>query len=321
MRNIMKKAYMLVPVIIVSWNLQTMHADSTMTKTRSWGYIYHASKLPEDYLAKAIQKFNVICISGFKLNDSGNMVIESSRMMKAVAPVALKHRVTLYPMISFQSAAQGRRILNSPGLRAAAIRAIAVLARDSGFTGVHLDFEYLPPADAPRLAEFLSALRRSFSGKISMAVFPPVEFPEKWSRFHDLKLIAPLVDEIVIMCYDLHGAHTGPGPVTDVRWAEKNIRYALRYIKAETIWLGVPAYGYRWCNGKAQALSARQGVKLAGTYSHVRDASGTIHFSYMDSGSSCDVYISDKRTRSLLNNLSSRYGLAGTAVWRLGFDD
>lgn len=289
-------------------------------KISSWGYIYHASKLSDAYLALTVPGFDVICVSGFRLDDTGRVRIESSGMIDKVRRIIGARRTALYPMVSFQSAAQGRRMLASGRLIAAAAGNIAAMARENGFTGVHLDFEYLPPEDAPKLAKLLAALRKSFPGTITMAVFPPVGFPVKWSGFHDLKLIAPLLDGIVIMCYDLHGAHTGPGPVTDVKWAEANIQYALRYLDAGKIWLGMPAYGYRWCGKHALVLSAREGMKIAGT-SYERDPSGTVHFTRTYSGMNCVVYISDRHTRSLLKKLSLRYGLAGTAVWRLGLED
>lgn len=299
----------------------TLSAYSTLKKNASWGYIYHASPLTGEYLARAVPRFDVICVSGFTIDGAGNVRSESSRMIKTITAIAALHHVTLYPMVSFQSAAQGRRILGSRRLISASARNIAAMARDGGYPGVHLDFEHLPPEDAPRLAEFLTALRKAYKGKITMAVFPPVEFPEKWNRFHDLTLIAPHVDEIVIMCYDLHGAHTGPGPVTDVRWAERNIQFALRYIDAGKLWLGIPAYGYRWCGGTARALSSREGMMIARRHSFVRDPSGTVQFTYADSGTRCSAYISDTHTRLLLQQLSLRHGLAGTAMWRLGFED
>ena len=169
-----------------------------------------------------------------------------------------------------------------------------------GFPGIHLDFEYLPPEYSKQLGLFLDDLNKEYSGTITMAVFPKIGIPEKWSGFHDLAVISPRVDEVVLMCYDLHGSHTGPGPVTDVKWAEKNIKYALSLIEPGRLWLGIPAYGYRWCGKKATALSSRHGVKKAEQHNARRDPSGTLFYK---SGNSCITYISDSHTRSLLTGL------------------
>lgn len=296
-------------------------ADRHAPRNGSWGYVYHASKLSGKYLARTIPRFSVICVSGFTLDAAGRVRIAQADIIHAVRRITAGRGITLYPMVTFRSAAAGRRLLGSVRLSAAAAGSIADLVSRNGYAGVHLDFEYLPPEDAPLLARFLKMLRKSLKGKITMAVFPPVGFPEKWSGFHDLKIIAPLVDEIVIMCYDLHGVHTGPGPVTDTGWAEKNIEYALRLMKPARIWLGIPAYGYRWCGSTAQAISSKQGARIAQQYSSMRDRSGTLHLRWIDAGTRCEAFISDRHTRLHLQQLSTRHGLAGIALWRLGFED
>jgi spore germination protein YaaH len=318
METIKIKFLMLLYIMILFCHDESL---SEGKKTASWGYLLHTSSMTTAQLDETIGRFDVICITGFKLTDAGTMRIESSRLLKTIASLAKKHHITIYPLISFQSTAQGHRILNSEAFRKKSAKSISEMARINGFTGIHLDFEYLPPEDAPRLGEFLVDLRREFSGKITMAVFPALEFPEKWSRFHDLKLMSPLLDEAVIMCYDFHGTHTGPGPVTDIGWAEKNIRQALKFIKADRLWLGVPAYGYQWCNGRVRALSAREGTRLSTKYAYKRDSSGTLHLEYQISDTPCSAYISDKHTHLLLKNLAASYGLAGTALWRISFED
>jgi spore germination protein YaaH len=301
--------------------LFTNNTGAEETKPGRWGYLLHSSALTDNYLEAVIPLYTVICMTGFKIGETGGIVIESAGMMNKIKSIASRHRITMYPLVSFRSASQGHRILSSRMLREQTAVKLSDFARSSGFKGIHLDFEYLPPEDAGKLGEFLNTLRKAYSGTISIAVFPSIGFPEKWSRFHDLDIISSRVDEIVLMCYDYHGSHTGPGPVTDIRWAEQNIKRALEHMKPSRIWLGIPAYGYRWCNGRAAPLSARQGARLAEKHSPVRDPSGNLRFSYSDAGHSCTVYISDKQTRSLLQKLSAEHGLAGTALWRIGFDD
>ena len=290
-------------------------------RTYSWGYILHSSNLTDNYLKTVIPAYSVISITGFRLAADGSLTIDPAALIKRTIALAKKHSVKLYPLISFGSPDGGRRLLNLKSARARAIRGIARLTEEHNFAGIHLDFEYLPPEDSNRLGEFLSELRAlPFSGSITVAVFPPVEFPEKWSRFHDLSLIAAYADEVVLMGYDLHGTHTGPGPVTDPEWVEKNIRAVLKHIRPEKLWLGIPAYGYRWCGGRAAALSAKQAVRLARSYKSSRDDRSQ-NLSYAMPAQHCYVYASDRRTRETLTRLAGNYGLAGTALWRLGFED
>ncbi len=155
-----------------------------------------------------------------------------------------------------------------------------------------------------------------------MAVFPQIEFPKERAGFHDLAVIGPHLDEIVLMCYDLHRQGTTPGPVTDIEWSERNIAHALKLLSPRQIWLGVPAYGYSWdASGKASALSARSGVKEATRCSAARHSSGTLYYECAGAKGLRRAWIADRHTRLLMERLAARYGLRGTALWRLGFEE
>jgi spore germination protein len=292
-------------------------------KPGAWAYVLHTAPLSKDYLEAAILRHSVIAITGFKLTADGTLRTETTLLMKQVIDMTGRHRISLYPVISFSSPYAGHRLLNSRQARVRAAQSISIVAEERGFSGIHLDFEYLPPEDAPRLAELLSGVRASHvKGKISMAVFPPKGFPQKWSRFHDLEIISPYLDEIVLMCYDLHAGHTGPGPVTDPLWAQQNIKAVIKRVTPDRLWLGIPAYGYRWCGAdRPVAVSAKQAVRLAQSYTVKRDSSRNLYFLYKRSGVTCSVYASDRETRKYLIRLAEKFGLAGTAIWRLGLED
>lgn len=286
-----------------------------------WGYLVHTSTPRAEYLEKALAGYAVVSPTGFRLGYPGTITRENPRLIKSLKALSHRHGFALYPLVSFRSTAQGRMILASEESRDRAALAIADLAQKEDFPGVHLDFEYLPPEDSDKLALFLSRLRAHYEGKITMALFPQVEFPEKWSRFHDLGKIGHLLDKAVIMCYDYHGPGGRPGPVTDVSWAEKNIRHALGFMKPEQVWLGIPAYGYLWCGGRARVVSAKRGALIAEARGATRDPSGTLRALFRQGDATCHLYLSDRITRIRLADLARRYRLAGTALWRIGFDD
>ncbi len=292
---------------------------------RRWGYYvvdsFHG-KSGRDYLESAIKTLNVLSVTGFKLDKDGHLHNSRPELQKAISALAKMNWTEILPLVTFKSSSEGRALLSSPESRKRAVAELAALV-GSDYAGAHLDFEYLSPDDAPKLAVFLRELRSALGGKkLTMAVFPPVDFPEKWSGFHDLKLIAPLMDEVVVMCYDYHRPGAAPGPVTDLKWAERNIAQVLKNLRPEQVWMGVPAYGYDWPKGgKAKVVSAREGVKLAAQHNAVRDVSGTLHFQYTIHGESHEVYLSDLETRKRMEDLARSYGLKGVALWRLGFEE
>lgn len=212
--------------------------------------------------------------------------------------LAKKSGVQVFPLVTFTSSSDGRKVLASVNFRKRAIAEVAALVRNADYGGVHLDLEYLPPEDTPKLADFLRELRPELNGKLlSMAVFPPVDFPEKWSGFHRLSLIGPLLDEIVLMTYDYHRPGTPPGPVVDLRWVERNISEVLKSMQPDKVWLGTPAYGYEWsADGKTKVISARDGVRLAKDHNAVRHESGTLHFHLSGEDGMREVYVADAET-------------------------
>ncbi len=289
-----------------------------------WGYLLEGRvslKEGDAELRERLAGYEVICHTGYML-DRGGRLVRTPKDRDALKSM-LRQTTAYVPMISLRSASEGRVMLASPGARALAARDLAVLLEGEKFKALHLDFEYLPPEDAPRLADFLKTLRATCRGaRLSMAVFPQVEFPKERSGFHDLAIIGPFLDEIVLMCYDLHGPGTRPGPVTDIGWSERNIAHALRYLSPRQVWLGVPAYGYRWdASGKAIAVSAHSGVKEAGRCGGARHGSGTLYYECAGERDIRRAWIADRHTRALMEELAVRYGLRGTALWRLGFED
>lgn len=285
-----------------------------------WGYVVSTSDFTDAQVEKYLSGYNSLCVTGYRLTEKGGIVKNESALTRKIKSSVKNTGVALYPLVSFNSVKTGKLILSDPALSAAAVKALVSLADDAAFAGVHLDFEYLPPAYAARLAVFLSAVKpRMKNKKLTMALFPQIVFPTDWAGFHDYEKIAPYIDAAVIMCYDLNRTSTRPGPVTSIDWSDKNITAALKYIPGEKIYLGIPAYGYYWpAVQKPHAVSAARASRMSSMGRFSRDDSGCARIDMADGGV---IYYSDVFTREQLTSLAARRGLKGTAVWRLGFEE
>ena len=298
------------------------YGETARDNRGKWGYIHHKANLDAGYIESIIDSYEVIAITGFTIAGPRKISHDANALYRTVLSAAQKHGTMLYPLISFSSPAAGHNILENGNSRKELADTIVSFAGERGWSGVHLDFEYLPPGDALALSMLLKELKRRSQGlKLTMAVFPQAGFPEKYAGFHDPALLSPHVDEIVLMAYDLHRPGTAPGPVTNLAWAEKNILALLAYYGNDRIWLGVPAYGYSWHGKSAEAVSAKYGEVLAGKFGSRRDASGCLHIRYNAGNKSREAYISDRYMRSQMSGLAARYRLRGTALWRLGFEE
>ncbi len=290
-------------------------------KSPKWGYILSSSDTGN--FEKQIGKYTVISLTGFRITRKGILKYRFTRQMRRIKEISGKAGAYIFPLISFHSVEAGKKVLNSEKLTEISTRNILKLLDRYGFKGIHIDFEYLPPEYSSSFGKFLHLLKmRMGNRQLTAALFPQVDFPIELSGFHKLSVLSPHLDQVVIMCYDLHSSRTGPGPVTGDEWAEKNIKYFARFFPGEKIWLGIPGYGYRWTNGRnGRALSARSASAIARSRMHKRHSSGTMDIHYRKSGKEIWINYSDKKTRSLLTRLAEKYGLRGTALWRLGLED
>jgi spore germination protein YaaH len=275
-------------------------------------------------IINAIPHYNVISATGYSLDKNGNLKrFIRNDIEKAIVETAKKHRVSVYLLISARSPEHGEVMLSRSEYVKRAVGELSALMSSENIDGINIDFEYIKPAYKNKLAEFIITLKKAINNKkITMAVFPQTEFPEKYSEFHDLAVIGRHLDEIVLMCYDYHRPGTEAGPVVDIGWAERNIIKALSNVNPDKIWLGVPAYGYRWTDGGVvTAISARNGKKIADKYRATRHKSGTLYWEYISRNERYRVYLSDRVTREKLVSLAVKYHLKGTALWRIGFEE
>lgn len=297
--------------------------DST---TRKWGYIHVRTlnkQLTSSHLKSLIPNFHTISIIGYKLDKTGKLHLPDTNILQCLFSIAKENRVAILPLISFASTNEGRILLKSSKAQNRAISELINISYKKYTNGIHMDFEYLPPKDVYSLSDFLKKLHtRLHDKRLTMAIFPQVNFPNKWADFHNLNIIGEYLDEIVIMCSDYHRPGTSPGPIIDIKWAERNIIHALRFLQPNQIWLGVPIYGYIWSDQSiTRVISSRKGVLESQKHRGIRHLSGSVFYQYTKDEKLYQVYFADAGTRKLTERLAIKYNLQGLAFWRLGFEE
>ena len=310
---------------------------------KRWAYLYHALPLKGDYrrrLENVLGSYDIVSLTGYKLERRGNLKKSDNRKIYSFLQ---SRNILLLPLISFQSAGQGRALLRSSEARKRARKSLLALLKQGelnqkNYAGVHLDFEYLSPADNKYYALFLrefkadfiklnrlrlnGALRTNRPFLLTAAIFPQVDFPSKLAGFHNLATLAPFLDEITLMCYDYHRPGGPAGPVTDVAWCKKNIQAVTKFIAPRKIWLGVPAYGYAWSPGvRTRVLSEVKDLPRARRQGAKRDSGGVLTFRFKRAGKTYQATLADSETRNRLRRLAREHKLRGTALWRLGFEN
>ncbi len=188
----------------------------------------------------------------------------------------------------------------------------------NGFDGLEIDYEAL--RKAPELWEpftvFCGRLyERANAEELGLRIILEPNAP-----FDELSF--PAGPDYVIMCYNLHGGHSDPGPKADYVFLEELMR-ASEYLPGKSVF-ALATGGYDWDeNGEASQLTLRAAYQLykerAKGYSLRDGQSGALVFRYTDEDEDIHtVYCADTRTLALWSQKLKNAGFDELCYWRLG---
>lgn len=126
--------------------------------------------------------------------------------------------------------------------------------------------------------------------------------------------------EYVVMFYNLHGPHSGPGPKANKDFIDKLLvrMSSLPGDKAAAFSMG----GSRWgSDGKKQWITEQEAMKLTTVHKVVpqRDpASQSLFFEYESDGVRYHVWFADINTLIFWSSLAEEKGVDRINIWRLG---
>lgn len=219
-------------------------------------------------------------------------------------------------------------VLANPALRTKAIANFEAYIKKYDLDGVNVDFEMVPAEDRDNLTAFMQELSARLKPQgyiVTMDVFPKQDENNDVAAAYDYAKLANHVDKIMIMTYDNHGTWSGPGPIADIRWVENNLKYALKFIPQNKLYLGLAAYGYDWSSKGPQSLDFKTIMELSARYGQAvqwDDASKSPYFSYTaDDGVAHTIWFENSQSLKHKLALITKYDIAGAAMWKLGEED
>ncbi len=168
---------------------------------------------------------------------------------------------------------------------------------------------------------------------LSMDVTVPKGSPN-WSLCFDRKALAEHVDYMMVMAYDQHSASSPKAGVNaGYDWVEKGILNTLEEVPAHKVVLGIPLYMRLWHYDKdakrffAKTLSMPNAEKLltekAGDETlrnRWLEKERITYVSYMENDVPYSFWHENKTSLEHKAGLIKKYGLAGVASWRYGFE-
>lgn len=207
------------------------------------------------------------------------------------------------------------RILSDEDTIQAHIEKLLSMAERLGCTGVEMDYENMKdPELLERYTVFIrllweAASARGMGVRILLEPGAPVEaiqFPEG--------------PEYVVMCYNLYGTHSGPGPKADRAFLKATVE---KFSCLPSVNYALANGGFDWGEDGAAAksltkLDAEALLAQYGCQPERDPDSFALHFSYDDSDGRHTVWYADEETllgwRRILENASA--GEVQTSLWR-----
>jgi spore germination protein len=219
-------------------------------------------------------------------------------------------------------------ILATPSLRAKAIDSLEAYIKKYKLDGINVDFEMVDAQDRDNLTTFMQELSARLKPQgyiISIDVFPKQDESNDVSIAYDYAQLAKYADKIILMTYDNHGTWSNAGPIADIDWVEKNLKYALKFIPKNKLYIGLAAYGYDWSSKGVESVEYKAITKLTQDFNSpaVWDTSSkSPHFDYTDSnGIKHQVWFENSESLKYKIDLVTKYDIAGAAMWKLGEED
>lgn len=275
-----------------------------------------------DSLKENWQSIDMVAPFWYTLQTDGEIRTRYGGYQYEVDSFARNRNIQVLPLIN--NSQENTLMLTDPEIRAKAVYNIVDLVQKYNFAGVNIDFELLPSWTRNSYTAFIKQLStelKKINKLTTISVFPKIDVPLELQGAYDYAALAPLVDRIVIMTYDKHWS-TGPaGPIAPINWVEENIQYALEYIPAEKIILGVANYGYDWTGGYGQDLSFKEALNLAnkkGAEIKWHDIYQTPYFYYWENERKHEVWFENSNSLAFKLDLVNKYNLKGIGIWRLG---
>lgn len=225
---------------------------------------------------------------------------------------AKRKKVRVIPTIMWSDAAAMHRILGNYETRVALEDEILAEVEKYDFDGIDIDFEGKWYETRDYFSTFLKGLQMRFPKKWVMCTIEsrtpltsrydgvPPEGAGKYAN--DYVAINKYCDRVRIMAYDQgsidvqlnKAANQAPYvPVADVRWVEKTVKEALKFIPKHKISIGVPTYGYEYTvtplseqgfrYERQWALNPRYAHDLVAEYGvrPQRNSAGELSFTYV----------------------------------------
>ncbi|MEP6673597.1 MAG: glycosyltransferase [Ferruginibacter sp.] len=293
-------------------------------------------------LEKYGDKLNVIFPEWFFIDTSNNIKLQTRIDSAGLSQMHLKNLRIMPMLTNFNSSKHDfdgaliHSILNDTFKQKNFIRQVIDTLTFYHFQGINVDFEDIRETSNKPLTLFQQNLYNTLHEK-GLIVTQDVE---AMNNNYDFEHLVDYNDYVVLMAYDqFSDIASGPGPISEQKWIENALDQAATKMESKKIILGLAGYGYDWTSwtedGETEKavtdityVQAMDNAKVSNSTIHFDDDNYNLHYRFTqksyDSSTPVikhDIWFADAATTFNIMRFADEYGLAGTALWRLGSED
>jgi spore germination protein len=286
-----------------------------------------------DSFSKAAVHLTYAAIVAYTFTEKGELKIE----LDDTAVLKRSKEQNVSPLLCIRNYENERfspkladNVLGTPSLRSQLAKAIAAAVKEKGYSGVSIDFEFIPPLRRKAFIVFLRNLKEAL-GEAILHVNVHSKTADIPSNpiigAYDYKEIGRIADITAVMTMD-YGYPTGPpNPISPVNWMEEVIRYAAGLIPPNKLQVAFPLYGYDWeipyqpsrLAKSRSVLSAQNKAVASGAVIQYDAVFRAPSYVYREKESQHLVWFEDIRSYMAKYELVDLYGLLGVTFWQLAF--
>lgn len=319
----------------VAFSTLSIYADAATRYTMSFLYAGTVSQ-QIGYVDNTQKSLDVASPSNFDLNDDGSLILNN--VSKTLVDSLHARNVKVVPFLSnhWDRAKGVNALKNKEKLSTDIANAIATYNLD----GVNVDIENVTHTERDAYTELVRLLRQKIPAnkEVSVSVAAnPYGWNNGWQGSYDYAALGKVSDHLMIMTYDEHYEGGDAGPVASNDFVENSIKYALQYVPASKIVLGIPFFGRVWSDSGFNG----QGIAISRVDEFQKNYNGKITYDKKSESPKLEFTVSKtdnnvkivnkaltagkytiwyENDQSIKNKLSfvSKYDLKGSGSWSLG---